>query len=77
MAVGDLRARKKATVKLRFVIDKTTSGTVRYREEPELAQPVVCGTLYVRKDALRELAELRNPDGSAPESFTIEITPGG
>jgi hypothetical protein len=43
---------------------KETKNTVRY-EEPESDQPIVIGTLYVQKWALKRLGE--------PETLTVTI----
>jgi hypothetical protein len=45
---------------------RETKNTVRY-EEPETDQPLVVGTLYVHKWAVKRLA--------APEVITVTITP--
>jgi hypothetical protein len=45
---------------------RETKNTVRY-EEPETDQPLVVGTLYVHKWAVKRLAD--------PEVITVTITP--
>ena len=45
---------------------KETKNTVRY-EEPETDQPLVIGTLYVHKWAIKRLEE--------PETITVTIAP--
>ena len=44
---------------------KETKNTVRY-EEPETDQPLLIGTLYVHKWAVKRLAD--------PETITVTIT---
>ena len=45
---------------------KETKNTVRY-EEPETNQPLLIGTLYVHKRAVKRLGD--------PETITVTITP--
>jgi len=45
---------------------RETKNTVRY-EEPETDQPLVIGTLYVHKWAVKRLED--------PEAITVTITP--
>lgn len=55
---------------IKFVFERETKNTVRYAEEPEkITDPVVIGTLYVQKAALKEL----KPSGT-PDILFIEIT---
>jgi hypothetical protein len=42
-------------ITLRFEIERQTPGTVRYKEVPEEDMPIVVGTLYVKKGALKGL----------------------
>ena len=52
-------------LKLTLQRAKETKNTVRY-EEPESDQPLIIGTLYVQKWALKRLGE--------PEMLTVTIT---
>lgn len=57
-------------MKIKFIYERDTKNTVRYAEEPEkVTDPVVIGTMYVQKDALKIL----KPSGT-PDILYVEIT---
>lgn len=58
-------------MKVKFVFERPTKNTCVYVEEPEkLTDPVVVGTLYVQKEALKQL----KPGGGTPDILFVEIT---
>ena len=44
-------------VALRFVREKETLNTMRYKEAPLPGEPAVVGSMYLRKDAYEALGE--------------------
>ena len=54
-------------VKIRFEREKETKNTVRFSEAAADGDPLVVGTLYVQKFALKELGQ--------PEAVEIIIRP--
>ena len=57
-------------MRIKFTFERETKNTVRYAEEPEkISDPVVIGTLYMQKDALKAL----KPSGY-PDILFVEIT---
>ena len=53
-------------MKLKFTLEKETSGTYRYKEDSPKEDPkIVIGTLYVRKDSIK--------GGVAPKKLTVTI----
>lgn len=59
------------SVTVKMVYDKSTAGTIRYREIQQPGEVLMMGTLYLRKDGARTL------DGSAyPEEITVTIEAG-
>lgn len=56
---------------IRFVRDRETDNTVRFKEDPPLGKPRVAGTFYVQKWALE--AEFGSTD---VEVLTLEVKAG-
>jgi hypothetical protein len=62
-------------VRLKFVIEKETLNTVRYKEETEnLTDKPVIGTLYVQKSALKDFGKTA---GSGPPEFLYVTVEAG
>ena len=47
-------------MKVRFEVEKETKNTIRFKEVQNASGPLVIGTLYVQKQALREINYLPN-----------------
>lgn len=47
-------------MKATFVVEKETKNTIRFTEVPNASAPLAIGTLYVQKQALKEINYLPN-----------------
>ena len=60
---------KMFTATRKFAFYAETKGAYRYAEVLEGMSPVIIGTLYIRKEALR----MAGYNGKAPEEITVTV----